>query len=101
MQNYVFIYHVDAPIKPSDEQMAAWGAWFEKLGDKLVDGGNPFNPKAEAQVKNGKVTMDVDTASGYSIVKAENLEEAVNLAMSCPMAGALECGIKVYETMPM
>jgi hypothetical protein len=101
MKNYVFIYHVDAPVKPSEQQMAAWTRWFGTLGENLVDSGNPFNPQAEAQIGDGTVTMDVDTASGYTIIKAESLEKAVELAKHCPMAMAPGCSVKVYETMPM
>jgi hypothetical protein len=101
MKNYMLIFHVETRIEPSDEQTAAWGKWFETLGENLVDGGNPFNPEAEAHIKNGVVDMDVDTTSGYTIIKANNLEEAVNLAMSCPMANVAGASVKVYETMPM
>jgi hypothetical protein len=27
---------------PTPEIMDAWGNWFPSIGDKLVDGGNPF-----------------------------------------------------------
>lgn len=101
MKNYVYIFHVDAPVQPSDDQMAAWGAWFAALGDKLVDGGNPFNPAAEAHIKNGAVSMDADTASGYMIVKADNLEEAVEMGKGCPLLSDSHCSVSVYETMPM
>jgi hypothetical protein len=101
MKNYVYIFHVDTPVAPSAEQNAAWGTWFTSIGDKMVDGGNPFAPASQAEVKNGAVTMDSDTTSGYTIVKAENLEEAVTLAMGCPLATAPGCSVSVYETMPM
>ena len=101
MQNYVYLYHVDTKIELTEEQNAMWGKWFGTLGENLVDGGNPFNPKNQAQVSNGKVDMDSDTVSGYSIVKANTLEEAVTWAMTCPLANAPGCSVKVYETMPM
>jgi len=101
MTNYVFVYHVDAPVDMTPEHTAAWGAWFETLGEALVDGGNPFNPKAEARISEGKVDMDADTAAGYTVVKAANLEAAVTMAMTCPLAQAPGCAVKVYETMPM
>jgi hypothetical protein len=101
MKKYVYIYHVDAPVEMNSENMAAFTNWFGTLGDKLVDGGNPFNPKFQARISGGKVDMDADTASGYTIVEAENLEEAVTMAMSNPLAAAPGCSVKVYETMPM
>jgi hypothetical protein len=101
MKNYVYVYHVDSHMGDTDGQNALWSKWFESLGDKLVDAGNPFNPKSEARVSQGKVDMDTDSAAGYTVVKATDLEEAVTMAMSCPLANAAGCAVKVYETMPM
>ena len=101
MKNYVYMYHVDSHIEDTEEQNAQWSKWFESLGDKLVDAGNPFNPKSEAKISAGKVTMDFDSTSGYTVVKANDLEEAVTLAMSCPLANMAGCAVNVYETMPM
>lgn len=101
MKNYMFIYHNDTPMEMSPEGMTAWTNWFQTLGEKVVDAGNPFNPKAQAQVKGGNVTMDADSTSGYTIVKAGSFEEAVTVAKTCPLAMAPGCSISVYETMPM
>ena len=101
MKNYVYLYHVEGTMEDTADQNALWSTWFETLGNKLVDAGNPFNPKAEARISNGKVDMDTDIVSGYSVVKAENLEEAVTMAMTCPLATAPGCAVKVYETLPM
>ena len=101
MKNYVYVFHVESAVKPSEENMAAWGKWFETLGDKLVDGGNPFNGQAEAGIRDGVVSMDADTVAGYTIVKADNLEEAVEMAKGCPVATGSNCWLRVYETMPM
>jgi hypothetical protein len=101
MKNYVLIYNVGETLVDTDEMNAAWGAWFESMGDAVVDGGNPFNPAAEAQIKNGKVAMDKTSLAGYSVIKAENHEAAVTMAMSCPMAKNDNAWVSVYETMPM
>ena len=101
MKNYVYVYHVDSPVEMTEEHTAAWSKWFEGLSDNLVDSGNPFNPKAEARIVTGKVDMEPDTAAGYTVVKANTLEEAVTMAMTCPLANAPGCAVKVYETMPM
>lgn len=101
MKNYVLLFHVGATIPDTSEQNAAWGAWFDSLGDAIVDGGNPFNPKEEAQIKKGVVTLDPDTTAGYTIIKATDLKAAVALAMTCPMATQDNCWVKVHQTMPM
>jgi len=101
MKKYVYIFHVDGPVDMTGKVGEDTMRWFENLGSKLIDGGNPFNPKAEARISGGKVDMDSDTAGGYCIVNAENLEEAVTMAMTNPMANMAGCSVKVYETMPM
>jgi len=82
--------------------MQAWGAWYGKLGSALVDGGNPFTPKAKRIASNGTVSDGpVGTmATGYSIIKADSLGEAVEMAKGCPI---LQGGgqISVYETFPV
>ena len=44
MPKYIFAYHGGGMPETEEEGkrvMAAWGAWMESMGDKLVDGGNP------------------------------------------------------------
>ena len=81
------------------EVMAAWGAWYGKLGEAVVDGGNPFTPLAKSIASDGSVSDGpVGTmATGYQIIKAESLDEAVEKAKGCPI---LSSGgqIRVYET---
>ena len=101
MKKFMYIFHVDGPVDMDGETGKATEAWFESIGDKMVDGGNPFNPDSEAHIAGGKVDMQPDTAAGYTLVNAENLEEAVKMAMACPFADMPGCSVKVYETMAM
>ena len=105
MQDYMFIYrggdHTWTEAAPEQKQalMAKWGAWFSKLGEKgqLVTGGSPLAFSGQRLTKDGVVT-DIaasevkELVSGYSIVKAKSLDEAVTIARECPLlafAGAL------------
>jgi hypothetical protein len=62
--------------------MKAWTEWFGGLGSAIKDMGNPFTPMAkgvsgDGSISNGPVgTM----ATGYSIVQAESLDRAVDIA---------------------
>jgi hypothetical protein len=102
MANFVLIYSGGSMPESEAEQAAvlqAWGAWFAGLGSAVVDGGNPFTPRAKHIASNGTVSDGpVGTmASGYSILKAESLDAAVEMARGCPV---LQGGgqISVYET---
>ena len=105
MANFVLLYSGGSMPETQAEQaqvMEAWGAWFSKIGSNLVDGGNPFTPVAKTIDKNGKVSDGpVGTlATGYSIIKADSLNAAVDLAKGCPVfLGGGQ--ISVYETFPV
>ena len=81
--------------------MQAWGAWFEALGEHLVDGGNPTGPMAKTIHSDGSVMEGPDgkMATGYSMIKAESLDQAVSLAKGCPMLAG-KGNISVYEIVP-
>ena len=52
--------------------MGAWGAWYENMGEKIVDGGNPFGPAkhvGQDGVKEGALSSPA--ATGYTIIAAE------------------------------
>lgn len=105
MPNFVLLYSGGGMPATEAEQKAvlqAWTTWMGKLGDALVDGGNPFTPAAKTIASNGGVSNGpVGTmATGYSIIKADSLDAAVTMAKGCPV---LQGGarITVYETFPV
>ena len=103
MKNYVFIYFnngIREDISPEDFK-AEWGAFFEGLGDALVDAGNPFNAGGKAVEKSGVTAIEKWASTGYSIVKASDIDEAVKMAQDCPVLNEPEGAVRVYETMPM
>ncbi len=102
MANFVLLYSGGGMPESEAEQAAvlqAWGAWYGKLGSAVVDGGNPFTPRAKRIASNGTVSDGAvgTMASGYSIIKADSLDAAVEMAKGCPI---LQSGgqISVYET---
>jgi len=101
MPNYLLAYHGGKMPESKDEQtkvMAAWGQWMQKLGSNLIDGGNPV-AKASTIDSRGKVSSGAgaNPVSGYSLIKADDLDTAVRLAKDCPVlqGGA---SIEVCET---
>jgi hypothetical protein len=106
MANFLLVYSGGGEMAPSEAEraaiMQAWGAWFGGLGSALVDGGNPFTPAAKSIASNGKVSDGpVGTmATGYSIIKADSLDAAVEMSKGSPV---LQSGgqITVYETFPV
>jgi hypothetical protein len=80
---------------PSEGQkhIEQWVAWFTDLGDqgRLKDPGHPLEKGGQVVlgkdrlVKDGPYAEAKDVIGGYSIVEAENLEQAVELAKGCPI----------------
>ena len=65
----------------------------------LVDGGNPIS-KSKAISRDGSVMDATSAPSGYSIIKANDLDSAVALAKGCPvLAGG--AAVVVSETFPV
>jgi hypothetical protein len=104
MANFLLLYTGGAAPTPADRDkiMQDWGGWFGKLGDKIVDAGNPVAPHAKNLSNGGGVHDGAATnpaVTGYSILKADSLNAATELAKGCPV---LNSGgkVTVYEITP-
>jgi hypothetical protein len=104
MANYMFAYSggngVGADEADRDALMAKWGQWFGELGSAVVDGGAPTGP-AKTVGTGGDVSDGGSRGlTGYSIVAADSLDAAAELAKGCPV---LETGgaVDVYEALAM
>ncbi|WP_061961552.1 YciI family protein [Demequina flava] len=108
MPRYVFIYH--APPMPTDmappsaeegkAMMDAWYAWAQKVGDDLEDLGVPLG--GGQHVTPGGVQDSTREVAGYSILNADSMDAALDLAKVHPhlnMPGG--CTIEVHEAMPL
>jgi len=99
MGKYVYIYYAGTA---SDGGTAEeWGKWFGELGDKLVDGGNPFAEGGKAVNDDGVMDVQDNPATGYSIITAADIDEATALAKGCPLVIAKSGAVCVYEALPM
>jgi hypothetical protein len=106
MTDYLLLYSGGAmPQGEAEvaEVMKAWDSWMTKLGPALKDGGNPFTPTAKTIAKGGKVTDGPADAmaSGYSIIQANSIDEAVSMAKDCPVfqGGAKLTVFETFEVM--
>jgi hypothetical protein len=101
MKNFVYIYHSTQTTPPTQASLDAFGAWYAALGDKVVDGGNPIKKGSSMIVKNGQVKPANDSVIGYAIIKANSMDEAVEMVISNPLAHANDGAVHVYETTEM
>ena len=92
MSKYLFVYHGGSVPETKEEQakvMDAWGKWFGSLGSAVVDGGNPVGKSSTVQ-SNGSVVDNggANPVSGFSLIEASNVDDAVTKAQGCPILAA-------------
>jgi hypothetical protein len=100
MANFLLTYHGEGGMPADPEEgakvMAAWDAWFSRLGDAVVDPGNPTS-RAKAISPDGSVMDAVSAPTGYSVIRADSLDAAVELSRGCPVLAAGQA-VVVSET---
>jgi hypothetical protein len=104
MAKFLFVYHGGSRPEGKEAQaktMAAWGQWFGSMGKALTDGGNPVGPSSTVR-SNGTIAKDggANPTSGYSLVEASTLEDALTLAKGCPLLTA-GGSVEVAQAMDM
>lgn len=87
MQKFLFAYHGGKQFESKEEGMAHmknWMAWSGGLGDAVVDPGMPVG--ASKTVSQDGVADDggSNPLTGITVVQAENIEQALEMAKSCP-----------------
>lgn len=104
MANYLLVYHGGSmPESPEEgaKVLESWSAWFSTLGDALVDGGDPVG-RVRTIANDGSVSEGgINPSSGYSVIKADNLDAAVALARGCPLLNGGGGSVEVAETIQM
>ena len=84
--------------QPTPEIMEAWGKWFESIADMTVDQGGHFGAAREISSSGTKdLPMGMESITGYTIIKADSLDDAEKLAKDNPYIAS----IRVYEIREM
>ena len=104
MPNYLFVYHGGSTPETQEEQanvIQAWMDWLGGMGEDAIDPGNPVG--VSATVHPDKSVTDEggsNPASGYGIVRADDLDDALAKAKGCPI---LQAGgtVEVAEIHPV
>jgi hypothetical protein len=91
MPKFLITYHggggPPASAEAREQMMAAFGAWVGSVGDHMVDPGAPLGASTTVSaegVSDGGPGADV---SGYSLIKADDLDAAVGLVKNHPFVG--------------
>lgn len=115
MNEYMLIYKGGDPNwmenvskQDMDASMQRWGAWMGRLQeqDQLVSGGSPLAYSGKTLTKEGVVT-DIaasefkELVSGYSIVKAQDIDAATDIARDCPIFTYPNITVEVRQVIKM
>ncbi len=103
MPNYIIAYHGGRkPESPEEgaKHMAKWKQWVGDLGESVV---NPGTPLTNTRIVSSDGVSDDGGSrpmSGFSVVKADDLDAALEMAKACPF---LETGgtLEVAQMMEM
>lgn len=103
MANFLLVYHGGTPPATPEagaKVMAAWTGWFGSLGAAVVDGGNPTGAVRTIAADGSVSDAAPNHVTGYSILAAQDLAAAVELAKGCPHL-ASGGSVEVATTIPM
>jgi hypothetical protein len=90
MAQFFFAYHGGSMPETKEEGervMALWGAWMGGLGDAMLDGGNPVGMSVTVDANGVMDNGGSNPLSGYTIVEADSIEAAAEMAKGCPIIG--------------
>ena len=79
--------------QPTDEIMAAWQAWFQSIADRTVENGGFMGGREITKEGTNELPWGMESITGYSIINAESLDEAEEIAKGNPFIAS----IRVYE----
>ena len=104
MPNYILAYHGGKkPETPEEgaEGMAKFQAWVCDLGDATINPGTPLGMSKTVSADGISDGGGVNPMSGFSIVKAKDMDAALEIAKICPFLEMGTATIVVSEQMEM
>lgn len=101
MTNYLLLYKGGTmPDDDADKQktMEAWSIWMKRCGDNLVDAGNPCSEVKSVNQDGVTDLVSGDRVTGYSVIKADSMDDAVKAAQMVPLVVNGTGSVDVYAT---
>ena len=104
MPEFVFAYHGGKTPESDaerEEVMNAWREWMGGMGEDLVQPGAPVGPSRTVSGSGIADDGGANTLAGFSIVRADSHDKAVEMAKGCPMVVSGSGSVEVAEILPM
>lgn len=89
MGQYMLIYTggggMDASPEERDRIMGEWAAWYEGVGESIVDYGSPFGESRHLTGDGeGEGPLATPHATGYTLIEADSLDGAMAACQGHP-----------------
>lgn len=104
MPKFFFVYHGGGRPKTQEEgekTMAAWGAWYDAMGDAVVDGGAPAGMSMTVSANGVINDGGTNPISGMTVVEAPDQAAACEMAKGCPLVQDGTGSVEVAEVVQM
>jgi hypothetical protein len=87
MERFLIVYRGGPDEAPdaSGRDPRRWTAWFDALGDALVDRGGLALGAVEVPNRLLGPKESTSSLAGYSVIRAADFNDAVRLAETCPI----------------
>ena len=106
MKKYLITYHMNDEAmaeamkgtpESREEGMKPWFTWKEQMGESLLDFGSPLMGSKTIS-PDGSLGQSSREMAGYSMIKAENMEEATELLKDHPhLKWNAGCNLELHE----
>lgn len=87
MPKFVFAYHGQPEFETPEDgknHMAEWEDWSSSLGAAVIDPGMPVSKSWTVTPKGVEDNGGSNPLSGISIIEADSIEAAIEMAKPCP-----------------
>lgn len=104
MSKFVLSFHGgEQPSSPEEgaKHMQEWRDWVSDLGEAVINPGTPLGPAKCVSATEVKPNEDQNVMSGFSVVEAENIAVAIEMAKTCPFVTKVNGTIRVAEVREM
>ena len=95
MERFLIVYRgaPDGAVESQHHDPQRWAGWLDSLGDHVLERGSLTRGSVDIDTRLAGPKAASGSLAGYSVLAAEDFNEAVKLAEQCPIFdehGALE-----------
>ena len=91
MKNFLILHY--GFEKPTAKDMDGWNQWFASIAERQLERAGFAGGREITHSGSEDLPFAKDSLTGYTLIQAESLDEAENIARDCPIVAST----RVYE----